>query len=226
MRGKRRRWSKEYQQYLGQRSFWSRQKKAKRQTIQEEVRHQQATSHDDLVPSHVLHNTRRLIGPTVDTARDGLTKEEADQIDLSLFKDEMRWRPYLAEMDDGTKELRYRLRPKHWGQRSGGKWFPESSEANYVPPDYIPPSKYLTIVECDMQRTHKFLLPAWGEKPSASVGENNEDNHHAQEPESVHLGVANPVPDAIVNNGDNNAMAEVHVMAKKIVVCSILDNDK
>ncbi len=94
------------------------------------------------MPSSVLEATRRLTGPTVSTAQNGLTKEEADKIDLSLFKEEMRWRPYLATMEDGERKLLFRLRPKHWGQTSGGKWFPESSEADYVPPNYTPASKF------------------------------------------------------------------------------------
>ncbi len=101
------------------------------------------------MPTHLIENARRLSGPTISTARDGLTKEEADAIDLSLFQDEMRWRPYLADMEDGSRKLLFRLRPRHWGQRSGGVWVPESSEYNYVPPDYIPPSKFLLMATAE-----------------------------------------------------------------------------
>ncbi len=138
-RSKRRRWSKDYQRYIGQRSFWSRQRKVRR-GAEPEVNVEE-TEEPALMPVSVLETSRRLTGPTTSTATDGLTKEEADEIDLSLFKDEMRWRPYLATMENGEKKLLFRLRPKHWDQRSGGIWLPESSEANYVPPPYTPRGK-------------------------------------------------------------------------------------
>ncbi len=114
-----------------------------------EVGEQQANASDNaeeaLMPAHLLESRRRLTGPTIDTAHDGLTQEEVDQIDFSLFKDEMRLRPYNATMDDGSKKLLFRLRPRHWGQRSGGVWYPEGSERDYVPPDYIPGRKWLSM---------------------------------------------------------------------------------
>ncbi len=93
---------------------------------------------EDMIPIRHLETVRRLTGPTVDTALDGLTKEEMQQVDLNDFEVDVRWKPYLANREGGGKQLLFRIRPQHWGQRSGGVWLPEGDEVDYVPPNYTP----------------------------------------------------------------------------------------
>ena len=86
------------------------------------------------IPLFHLEMMRRLTGPTVSDALDGLTKEEMSEVDISKFPQPMRWRPYAVRLEDGSPGLRFRVRPKHWGQRSGGAPIPQD-------PDDVPEGK-------------------------------------------------------------------------------------
>ena len=123
-RKRRTRLSKEHQRHLEQRSFWYRQRKFKRErdgtgNFPPDMPSESGESEPSIPLAH-MDMMRRLTGPTVKDALDGLTKDEVAQLDITKFPQPMRWRPYSVRLEDGSLALRFRVRPKHWGQRSGG----------------------------------------------------------------------------------------------------------
>ncbi len=108
-----------------------------------------------IVPSAFSRLVRRMRGPTVSDAMDGLTYQETREIDLSKVAIESRWKPYLATGTDGKQKVLFRLRPKHWGQRSGGKVFPEEIERENATPG----NSFSFIVQCDMYENVTIFRP-------------------------------------------------------------------
>ncbi len=218
--------SSDYQKYLKQRNFWRKEIAVKRNRRSApsvwHKHHEGCDCVDDqsLLPVDHLQQMRRLRGPTISTATDGLTYEETCLIDISEFEVECRWKAYIADMPDGTKTVLYRLRPKHHDQRSGG--------TDHLVQEGPSPGNVHFVMRTIAKQQHCFTIGCanqpgpsgiQSQAPSTLVCPNDADN---EDSDNEMVLITEP-EDTVVNNGDSTSTLpmEVHVQAKKHVSCAI-----
>ncbi len=186
----------------------------------------QCVDEDSVYPVEHMKQMRRLRGPTIATATDGLTLEETRMIDINEFEVASRWRPYIAVMPNGRRTVLYRLRPKHHDQRSGGTCH-EPQPSTSTGKRSFPALVSFSLTTCAAQQSGHGSEP--GEPGPSGMQSRYVVNypHDAdnEDSDSDQVLVTEP-EDNVVNNQESTSTLprEVLLHADKNVPCAIEEN--